>query len=638
MADIRLNITAEDKASQPIKQVGTSAEEAAKGLDQMERSAGKTEASLTKAVAVGTLAAQAITKLATVMVDFTKSSIQAYLEQERADKQLSAALKQLGYDSEQLTATFKAQAAAFQETLGVSDDMVQGLQTLMIRFGVAPRDIQATTKAVLDYAAATGTDAESATMQLLKAVENGGKGLQRMGIHIDETGDKSKDLSAAVEALGKKFKGAAEADASSLSGQMNILSTQFGELKEGFGEWIAKVVQESGALQALAEYVGNVNAALFGTETDKQAARTENITEKRKKLDKLKVALAVKDRDIDTLTNDGADYALGSVLSETIGQANGLQREINALTLEIRGLEEASKKAGDAVAGIALGGAAPGLGGGGGGSGKSKLKNEHDQNDAHVEAFAKQQKMLAKQQEIVLDGEERANKELAKEQERAWKESEAAWKDHLREMERAAKESEEEMRRIGMAIGSSLGNAIGSQIRELGRGGQLDMGALLASVLKAAISFALAALGPFGALLAPILGGVIDATVGQAGQGFDDEEPAPRLPRGTVMPRAHSGAWAGDLPRFHEGGEVPAILQVGERVLSRREVARMGGQSGVDRMANGGGGAMNVFINATDARSFQDRLGGDLGTSFVRMFRQGRGEFAALLRHAKAGA
>ncbi len=52
-------------------------------------------------------------------------------------------------------------------------------------------------------------------------------------------------------------------------------------------------------------------------------------------------------------------------------------------------------------------------------------------------------------------------------------------------------------------------------------------------------------------------------------------------------PRMHSGGWAG-----LRSDEVPAILQRGERVLSRREAA-------------GSGGSVTVNINARDAESFR---------------------------------
>ena len=58
-------------------------------------------------------------------------------------------------------------------------------------------------------------------------------------------------------------------------------------------------------------------------------------------------------------------------------------------------------------------------------------------------------------------------------------------------------------------------------------------------------------------------------------------------------PRMHSGGWAGLKP-----DEVPAILQRGERVLSRRDATGYGqGQSSAP--------AVNVTIMARDAESFR---------------------------------
>jgi len=59
----------------------------------------------------------------------------------------------------------------------------------------------------------------------------------------------------------------------------------------------------------------------------------------------------------------------------------------------------------------------------------------------------------------------------------------------------------------------------------------------------------------------------------------------------TTASRMHAGGWAGIKP-----DEVPAILQKGERVLSRREAAGYGQSSAP---------AVNVTIMARDAESFR---------------------------------
>jgi len=96
-------------------------------------------------------------------------------------------------------------------------------------------------------------------------------------------------------------------------------------------------------------------------------------------------------------------------------------------------------------------------------------------------------------------------------------------------------------------------------------------------------------LGGAGGIFAPVLhaGG----TVGASGPG----RMVPALAFAGA-PRMHSGGWAGLRP-----DEVPAILQRGERVLSRREAAGYG----ADGRRGNGGTTVNVTIMARDAESFR---------------------------------
>jgi hypothetical protein len=96
------------------------------------------------------------------------------------------------------------------------------------------------------------------------------------------------------------------------------------------------------------------------------------------------------------------------------------------------------------------------------------------------------------------------------------------------------------------------------------------------------------ALGGIGGIFAPVLhsGGMVGSTT--------SSRMIPALAFAGA-PRMHSGGWAGLRP-----DEVPAILQKGERVLSRRELAAQGGPQ-----QGNGGQNIAVTINARDARSFR---------------------------------
>jgi hypothetical protein len=155
-------------------------------------------------------------------------------------------------------------------------------------------------------------------------------------------------------------------------------------------------------------------------------------------------------------------------------------------------------------------------------------------------------------------------------------------------------------RDIGGDIGSTLVGAFQSAenaVASFVKTGKLDFRDLVTSMIAdlaklAARRFILGpianaltgALGGAGGLFADILhsGGTVDV----AGTG----RMVPAMAFATA-PRMHSGGWAGLKP-----DEVPAILQRGERVLSRREAAGYGRSSAP---------TINVTIMARDAESFR---------------------------------
>jgi hypothetical protein len=157
-------------------------------------------------------------------------------------------------------------------------------------------------------------------------------------------------------------------------------------------------------------------------------------------------------------------------------------------------------------------------------------------------------------------------------------------------------------RDIGDDIGQTLVGAFQSAETAMGafvKTGKLDFRDLVTSMIAdlarlgarrfmlGPIADALSgALGGAGGLSADVLHG--GGTVGTAGKG----RVVPALAFAGA-PRLHSGGWAGLKP-----AEVPAILQRGERVLSRRDAAGYGqGQSAAPNIS--------VTIMSRDAESFR---------------------------------
>lgn len=160
-------------------------------------------------------------------------------------------------------------------------------------------------------------------------------------------------------------------------------------------------------------------------------------------------------------------------------------------------------------------------------------------------------------------------------------------------------------RDIGGDVGQTLVGAFQSAEDAAGnfvKTGKLNFGDLVGSILAdlAKLAVRKSVLGPIADMLSGALGGMggILAPVLHSGGLVGSTTSGRMIPALAFAgaPRLHSGGWAGLRP-----DEVPAILQKGERVLSRRELAAQGGSSG----GYGAGQTVAVTINARDAQSFR---------------------------------
>ena len=157
-------------------------------------------------------------------------------------------------------------------------------------------------------------------------------------------------------------------------------------------------------------------------------------------------------------------------------------------------------------------------------------------------------------------------------------------------------------REIGGDIGNALVSAFTSAENAVGefvKTGKLDFRDLVTSMIAdlAKLAARRFILGPIANALTGALSGAggLFANILHAGGVVGSPAPGRMVPAMAFAnaPRMHAGGWAGIKP-----DEVPAILQRGERVLSRREAAGYGqGQSSAP--------SLNVTINARDAESFR---------------------------------
>lgn len=493
MADLNLRVNGEDNASPALKSVADST----KKLGDSQKEGREAAERYAKALDLGVDALKSAGRAA---VQFGIDSVRAFMESERAQKQLTLVAKSL-------SGAFQEQAAALAETNLVSDETVMGLQTMLLRYGEAPAAVEATTQAILDYAAATGTDAAAATDLLTRGVESGTGHFKGLGITIEATGNKTKDLAAATAALAAKYGGSGAADAQSLTGQVRGAKEAFGELQETFGGFIASVASKTGVLGALTRELRDMTAAM-------------------------QMASKLSPRTLMSMAGDG------HVLSKTLGAASGGLLLPSTLFAEylMKGGSDAQASAALEMGGLAQGsafGAAQNraaiasnggvndfsafemdlTGGKNKGSAASRTTLEGEMYGPQTyaawanssvegpamptgEQFSAMAKFAADQQKQAADGHKKALEDMARDTADAAK--------------RLAAQSKE-FAQAGASIGAAFTNSITSALEQLASGGEQDAGKVLASILAGVLSTVGSIVGN---ILLPGVGGALGGAIG----------------------------------------------------------------------------------------------------------------------------
>lgn len=167
------------------------------------------------------------------VIQFGKASVDAFDAQIVATTKLKTAL---GFTSDELL----AQASALQEVTRYGDETITGAQALLAMYGLTEKQIKQLTPAVLNYASATGTDLESAMDKVGRTIGTSTNALNREGIAVSDSTSKSQRLAEVLRQLETRFEGQAEAAGSVGKGGVIKLKNAFGDLMEVVGQSITE--------------------------------------------------------------------------------------------------------------------------------------------------------------------------------------------------------------------------------------------------------------------------------------------------------------------------------------------------------------------------------------------------------------
>jgi hypothetical protein len=197
---------------------------------------------------------------------FGKAAVKAAAEDEKAQKQLALALKNVGLGRD--VAASEAFIDKLSREFGVVDDE---LRPAYQQLAVATQDTAESQKLLqlaLDISASTGKDLASVTSALSKAYLGNNTALSKLGVGISKADLKAGNFDDIMNKLAKTFKGAASASVNTFSGKMARLTVSIDNAKEILGKGLidsVMILTDSANIEELQTKIENfANSASEG--------------------------------------------------------------------------------------------------------------------------------------------------------------------------------------------------------------------------------------------------------------------------------------------------------------------------------------------------------------------------------------
>ena len=246
MSNIVIDIAAEFTGNKAFKQAETSTDKLTKGIKSLAKTLG---------VAFG----------AQQVLAYGKASIKAAAEDEKAQKQLALALKNVGLGRD--AATSEGFIQKLEKEFGILDD---NLRPAYQQLAVATRDTAESQKLLqlaLDISASTGKDLGSVTSALSKAFLGNNTALSKLGVGISKADLKSKSFQEITAELSKTFAGSATQSANTFQGSIDKLSVASNNAKEIIGQGLIAALQGLSEEDGINDLTADIEG--FATEVSK---------------------------------------------------------------------------------------------------------------------------------------------------------------------------------------------------------------------------------------------------------------------------------------------------------------------------------------------------------------------------------
>jgi len=196
-------------------------------------------------------------------IDVVQAGVAAAAEQEAVNTKLTVSIANMGARSQDTVAGLGARADALTRLTGISDETVGEVQNLLISLGrLTGQGLERATRATLDFATQTGTDAVTAARQLSGVLSGQVQSLGRVHLGFDETTKGAERFSAVLGAMEGRFSGAAAAAGGTFAGQLRVVAEAQENLLEAIGETIITTPEATEVIKGLADIFGVLEEAV----------------------------------------------------------------------------------------------------------------------------------------------------------------------------------------------------------------------------------------------------------------------------------------------------------------------------------------------------------------------------------------
>ena len=199
---------------------------------------------------------------ATAVLAYGKAAVKAAAADEKAQKQLALALKNVGLGRD--VAASEAFIQKLQSEFGVIDDKLRpAYQQLAVATGNTAQS-QKLLQIALDISSSTGRDLAQVTGAISKAYLGNNTALGKLGVGISKADLKAKSFDEIMNQLSTTFAGAATQSANTFQGSMDKLNVASANVQEIIGKGIIdslKLLSEDSTVDDLA--AGMEDFALF---------------------------------------------------------------------------------------------------------------------------------------------------------------------------------------------------------------------------------------------------------------------------------------------------------------------------------------------------------------------------------------